>query len=53
MSRMYSRLAQLQKELLKAKTQEEREMIEDEIADLEDEIELQESGKYDDSGNDY
>lgn len=53
MSRMYSRLAQLQKELLKAKTQEEREDIEDQIAELEDEIELQESGKYDDSNNDY
>jgi len=53
MSRKYSRLDQLQKELIKARTQEEREVIEDEIADLEDEIELEESGKYDDSDHDY
>lgn len=51
MSRLYSRLGKLQKELLAAKTEEERERIEDEIADLEDDIDQEESDKY--NGRDY
>ena len=46
MSRSYSRLAKLQRELVSAKTEEERERIEDEIADLELEMEQEESDKY-------
>jgi predicted DNA-binding protein len=53
MSRSYSRLAQLQRELVKAKSAEERETIEDEIAELEDEIAQEESDKYSDSDGDY
>ncbi len=52
MSRLYSRLAKLQKELIDAKTPEEKERIEDEIFDLEFEIEEEESDKYS-SGDDY
>ena len=39
-------MANLQRQLINAKTQEEREEIEDEIAELEDEIEREESDKY-------
>ena len=48
MSRLYSKLAKLQRELMSAKTEDEREIIEDEIADLEDEIEREESDQYGD-----
>ena len=53
MSRLYARLAKLQKELLNAKTADEREEIEDEIAEIEDQIDLENSGKYDDDGDSY
>jgi hypothetical protein len=46
MSRLYSKLAKLQRELMNAKTAEEREEIEDQIAEVEDEIELEEDDKY-------
>lgn len=39
-------MANLQRQLINAKTQEEREDIEDQIAELEDEIEQEESDKY-------
>lgn len=51
MSRLYQKLAQLQKELMRANSPEEREEIEDQIADLELEIEEEESAKYSDDGD--
>jgi hypothetical protein len=53
MSRAYSRLAKLQRELMAAQTAEEREVIEDEIAELEDEIDEEESSKYGSGEDDY
>ena len=47
MSRLYSKLARLQQDFLKAETEEEREQIQDEIWEIEEEIEQEESGKYD------
>jgi hypothetical protein len=52
MSRLYSKLAKLQRELMNAKSAEEREDIEDQIADVEMEIELEEDEKYK-NDNDY
>ena len=53
MSKLYAKLGQLQRELVKSSlTSEEREEIEDMIAELEDEIEIEESGKYSDREDD-
>ncbi len=47
MSRLYSRLGKLQRDLMNRDlSEEDRETIEDEIADLEDEIEQEDSEKY-------
>lgn len=54
MSRLYSKLGQLQRELLKPNlTEDERQEIEDEIEEIEYQLELEESNKYDDSDEDY
>lgn len=47
MSRLYARLTKLQQDLTKAVTEEERETIEDEIYLLTEEINEEESAKYD------
>ncbi len=52
MSKLYNRLRQLSKELESVKTDEEREEIEDEIANIEFEIEEEENAKYNDYGSD-
>lgn len=52
-NKLYSRLNTLQRELLKNMSDEERESLEEEIADIEDEIALEQSGKYEDDLEDY
>jgi hypothetical protein len=52
MNKLYQKLAKLEQELVAAKTQDEKDAIEDEIWEVQDEIDQLENDKYGDDAND-